>query len=59
MMPSSMRLTELRLSLVGAHHGPEGMSGHNFGTPPHGPTGQRQTWGLDQYDRPGLAAKLL
>jgi hypothetical protein len=26
------------VSLVGAHHGPEGASGHSFGTPPCGPT---------------------
>jgi hypothetical protein len=28
------------VSLVGAHHGPEGVSGHSFGTPPRGPAGQ-------------------
>jgi hypothetical protein len=34
------------VSLVGAHHGPGGGSGHGFGTPPRGPAGQRQTRGL-------------
>jgi hypothetical protein len=50
MMPSSMRLAELRLRLVRAHHGPGGALGHSFGTPPRGPAGQRQSRGLDQYD---------
>jgi hypothetical protein len=35
------------VSLVGAHHGPGGASGHSFGTPPRGTAGQRQSWGLD------------
>jgi hypothetical protein len=38
------------VSLAGAHHGPEGVSGHCFGTPPCGPAGQRQSRGLIQYD---------
>jgi hypothetical protein len=38
------------VSLVGAHHGPGGASGHGFGTPRRGPAGQRQSRGLDQYD---------
>jgi hypothetical protein len=50
MMPSSVRLAKLRLSLVEVHHGPGGVSGHGFGTPPHGPAGQRQCRGLAQYD---------
>jgi hypothetical protein len=33
----------MAVSLVGAHHGPEGASGHSFGTPPRGSTGQRQS----------------
>jgi hypothetical protein len=40
MTPSSMRLAELRLSLVGAHHGAEDVLEHSFGTP-RGPAGQR------------------
>jgi hypothetical protein len=47
----------MAVSLVGTHDGPEGASEHSFRTPPHGPTGQRQSQGLDQYDNPGLAAK--
>jgi hypothetical protein len=31
--------------------------GHSFGTPPRGPAGQRQSPGLDLYDRVGLTAK--
>jgi hypothetical protein len=46
------------VSLVGVHHGPEGTSGHTFGTPPRGLTEQCQSQGLAQYDNPGLAAKL-
>jgi hypothetical protein len=38
------------VSLVGAHHGPEDVSGHSFGTLPRGPAGQQQSWGLVQYD---------
>jgi hypothetical protein len=41
------------VSLVGAHHGPGGGSGHSVGTPPHGPARQHQSQG----DKPGLAAK--
>jgi hypothetical protein len=37
------------VSLVGAHHGPRGASGHSFRTS-RGPAGQRQSQGLDQYD---------
>jgi hypothetical protein len=33
------------VALVGVHHGPEGVSGHSFGTAPRGPTGQRQSRG--------------
>jgi hypothetical protein len=29
----------MAVSLVGVHHGPEGVSGHSFGTPPR-PAGQ-------------------
>jgi hypothetical protein len=35
------------VSLVGAHHGSEGASGHSFGTPPRGPAGTRQPRSLD------------
>jgi hypothetical protein len=38
------------VSLVGAHQRTGFASGHSFGTPPHGPAGQRQSWGLDWYD---------
>jgi hypothetical protein len=31
------------VSLMGVHHGPEGVSGHIFGTPPLDPTRQRQS----------------
>jgi hypothetical protein len=48
----------MAVSLVGAHHGPEGASGHSVGTPPRGPAGQRHSQGLDQYDKLRLAAKL-
>lgn len=35
------------MSLMGAHHGPGGASGHSFGTPPRGPAWQIQCQGLD------------
>jgi hypothetical protein len=41
MTPSSMRLAELWLCLVGAHHGPKGALERRFGTLPRRPTGQR------------------
>jgi hypothetical protein len=46
------------VSLVGVHHRPEGASGHSFGTPPSGPAVERQSRGLDWYDKLGMAAKL-
>jgi hypothetical protein len=58
MTSSSMRLAELRLSLVGAHYGPGGASGHSFGTPAAGTARQHQSRGLDYYDKPRLAARL-
>jgi hypothetical protein len=42
----------MAVSLVGTHHGLGGASKHSFATPPHGPTGQLESWGLDQYDKP-------
>jgi hypothetical protein len=45
------------LSLVGAHHVLGNALGHSFGTPTRSPGGQRQSRGLDYYDKPGLAAK--
>jgi hypothetical protein len=35
------------VSLVEAHHGPGGESGHSFGTPPRRPAGECQSRGLD------------
>jgi hypothetical protein len=37
----------MAVSLVGAHHGPGGVSGHSFGIPTCGPAGQRQSRSLD------------
>jgi hypothetical protein len=39
-------------SLVGAIQRPGVASGHSFGTPLRGPAGQRQSRGLDDYDKP-------
>jgi hypothetical protein len=37
----------MTMSLVGAHQGPGVASIHSFGTPPRGPAGQCQSWGLN------------
>jgi hypothetical protein len=57
MTPSSMRLAEPRLSLVGTYHRP----GMRWDTALEYllvvPLGNDGLGGLDQYDRPGLAGK--
>jgi hypothetical protein len=51
MMPSSMRLAELRLCIWWGRDPDQGdASEHRLGTPPRGPAGQRQSWGLDYSD---------
>jgi hypothetical protein len=51
MMPSSVRLAELGLSnWWGSDPDQRDASEHRFGTPPRGPAGQRQSWGLDYSD---------
>jgi hypothetical protein len=46
-----MRLAELRLCIWWGHNPDQGDAWkHSLGTPPRGPAGQRQSWGLDYSD---------